>query len=99
MQVTASAATTISSANAPTNPVPKTRSPTPTALTPSPTSSTTPANSLPGTNGGGTLSWYLSATSKTSGKLTAAAATPTRTWPALRSGGGSSSTVTTSGVP
>ena len=65
--------------------------------TPSATSSTTPTNSLPGTKGGGTVIWYRSATSSTSGKLTAAARTRTRTWPAPSSGAGTSSTVTTSG--
>src|SRR4051812_42692824 len=97
--VNAVADTTISSAKAPTSAEPKTRSPGATRSTPSPMASTVPANSLPGTNGGGTLIWYLSATSRTSGKLTAAAAIRTRTWPAFSSGAGNSSTVTTSGVP
>ena len=74
-----SAGNTTSSANAPTIVVPKTRSPVAKVSTPSATSTTTPANSLPGTNGGGTLSWYWLATISTSGKFTAAARTRTRT--------------------
>ena len=96
---TAAAATVTSSAKAPTITVPATRSPTASPTIPSATSVTSPANSLPGTNGGATVTWYLSATSSTSGKLTAAARTATRTWPAARSGSGISSTSTTSGPP
>ena len=40
----------------------------------------------PGTNGGGTLTWYRLATSSTSGKLTAAASTRTPTWPGSTAG-------------
>ena len=76
---TASAPITTSSAKAPAMVVPTTRSPTARSPTPSATSATTPANSLPGTNGVGTVSWYSFATSSTSGKFTAAASTRTRT--------------------
>src|SRR5262245_38900578 len=79
--------------------VPITRSPTDTPSTPSPTQATTPANSLPGTKGTGALSWYLFATSSTSGKLTAAAETRTRTCPGPSGGDGRSSTATASGGP
>ena len=52
------------------------------------TSATTPANSLPGTKGSGAVIWYSSAITSTSGKLTAAAWTRTRTWPAPQLGRG-----------
>ena len=77
--VTDVAPTTTCSANAPTITVPNTRSPAATVSTPSPTASTTPANSLPGTNGAGTLIWYSFAQISTSGKFTDAARTATRT--------------------
>ena len=99
MRVTASTEIAASSANAPTNPVPLTRSPTTMPLTPSATSVTTPANSLPGMNGVGTGTWYSLATINTSGKLTAAAPTRTRTWPVASAGEDTSSTSTTSGGP
>ena len=81
-------ATTTSSAKAPTITVPMTRSPSAKRGTPPPTSAITPANSLPGMNGTGTVSWYELAMKSTSGKLTAAAPTRTRTWPAARVGAG-----------
>src|SRR5687768_4182197 len=104
MRVSDASGTTTSSAKAPASVEPNTRSPTakPAAPddTPGPTDSTVPANSLPGTNGVGTSIWYSLATSSTSGKLTAAAPTRTRTWPSPTSGSGwSSTTVTTSGGP
>ena len=91
--------TTTSSAKAPTNVLPKTRSPTATGAAVSATSTTSPANSLPGMKGGGTESWYVSATSRTSGKFTAAATTRTRAVPASRSGEGTSRSTMTSGGP
>ena len=93
------AVTTTSSANAPTIVLPKTRSPTATLRTSSATSRTSPANSLPGMNGTGTESWYSSAIKRTSGKLTAAAATRTRAVPASVLGDGTSRISTTSGGP
>ena len=69
------------------------------ASTSSATSVTTPANSLPGTNGVGTVIWYWFATSSTSGKLTAAASMATRTCPGPIAGAGRSSTSTDSGGP
>ena len=64
-----------------------------------PSSATTPANSLPGTNGGGTLIWYSPATSSTSGKFTAAGVDVDEHL--ARPGGGEvdAPTVTTSGAP
>ena len=59
----------------------------------------TPANSLPGTNGGGTLIWYSLAISSTSGKFTAPAPTFTRTCPGASGSDGRSSMRTTSGGP
>ena len=96
---TEAAATTTCSAKAPTIVLPKTLRPTSNPSTPSPRSTTVPANSLPGTKGGGTDSWYLSATMSTSGKLTAAASTRTRSCPGPRGGAGTSTTSTTSGAP
>jgi hypothetical protein len=55
MGTNAAASTTTRSANAPNIAVPVTTSPTTKPDTAAPISSTTPANSLPGTNGGGTL--------------------------------------------
>ena len=55
---TDAAGTAICSANTPTIIVAMTRSPTRGVVTPSPTADTTPANSLPGVNGGGTEIWY-----------------------------------------
>ena len=65
------AGTTISSAKAPDDgraehPVADARLPS----TPSPTSTTCPANSLPKMKGVGTVTWYVLATTSTSGKLT-----------------------------
>src|SRR5262249_25517365 len=96
---TAVTGATDSSANAPTRPVPITRSPTAIPVTSSPTSVTTPANSLPGTNGGGTTTWYRPPTIRTSVKFTAAATTRTRTSPAPVVGTGTSSTRTPPGGP
>src|SRR5205085_6764074 len=67
--------------------------------TSSATSPTTPANSLPGTNGVDTFIWYSFATMRTSAKFTAAALTATRSWPWATFGDGRSSTRTTSGDP
>ena len=47
--------------------------PTASPSTPGPTARTVPANSLPGVKGTGTWTWYWSATTRTSGKLAAAA--------------------------
>ena len=69
------------------------------SVTPSPTVTTSPANSLPGVKGTGTDTWYRSATNRTSGKLTAAAATRTTTSPGPGTRDASSSTVTVSGSP
>ena len=73
------AATATCSAKAPNSADPITRSPTVQLSTPAPTERTVPANSLPTVNGSGMVIWYRSATTSTSGKLTAAAATSTTT--------------------
>ena len=78
---------------------PKTRSPTTIPVTSLATSVTTPAYSLPGMNGVGACTWYSLATTRTSGKFSAATAMRTRTWPGPSSGAGTSSTSTTSGPP
>ncbi len=78
---------------------PNTRSPTPTPSTPSPTSTTCPANSLPKMKGVGTDTWYVLATTSTSGKLSAPTCTATRACPAPSAGDGTSATSTTSGPP
>src|SRR5215213_4571704 len=97
------ALTTIFSAYAPTKLAPYTWSPTftpPSALaTPSPTAAINPENSLPGTNGAGTCTWYSLLTISTSGKFTAAYAMSTQTSPGPGSGSGSSCTTTASGGP
>ncbi len=67
------------SANAPNNTEPITRSPTRQLVTPGPTDDTVPANSLPTVKGTGMVTWYRSATTRTSGKLAAAATTSTTT--------------------
>ena len=78
---------------------PKTRSPTPIPVTSSATSVTTPAYSLPGMKGVGAWTWYSLATTRTSGKFSAATAMRTRTWPGPSSGAGTSSISSTSGPP
>ncbi len=75
----APADTTTWSAKAPNSVEPITRSPTARPSTPGPSEATVPANSLPTVNGTGMVIWYLSATTRTSGKLAAAAATSTTT--------------------
>lgn len=86
-------------AKAPTITLPKTRSPTTTSRTPSATSTTAPAKSLPGTNGGDTEIWYWLAITSTSGKFTAAAWTRTLTSPGPGRGSATSRTFTVSGGP
>ncbi len=54
----------------------------------------TPENSLPGTNGAGTCTWYSLLTMSTSGKLTAAYAMSTSTSPGPGTRSGSSCTTT-----
>src|SRR5581483_12059463 len=61
------AGATTSSANAPTNPPPRTRSPTDSSATDGPTAATVPANSLPGMNGSGADAWYRLPTMSASG--------------------------------
>ena len=46
-----------------------TRSPTACSLTPGPMALTTPAASMPGTNGGSSLTWYLPEIVSRSGKF------------------------------
>src|SRR5262245_55288355 len=96
---TDAAGTAICSANAPTIIVHITRSPTRGDVTPSPTAVTTPANSLPGVNGGGTESWYSFDTISAWGQLSAAAMTSTTTSPAPGVGAGTSSTTRSSSAP
>src|SRR5262245_59240218 len=96
---TDAAGTAICSANAPTIIVAITRSPTCGDVTPSPTADTTPANSLPGVNGGGTEIWYSFDTISASGKLSAAAMTSTTTSPGPGTGAESSSTTRSSSAP
>src|SRR4051812_45428528 len=96
---TEAAGTAICSANAPTIIVAMTRSPTRNVVTPSPTADTTPANSLPGVNGGGTEIWYSFDTISASGKLSAAAMTSTTTSPGPGVGVGRSSTTRSSSAP
>src|SRR4051812_2997325 len=69
-----------------------TRSPTATLVTPAPSARTTPAHSPPGENGRVGLNWYIPRDIRTSGKLTPAARTSTRTWPGPGVGAGMSST-------
>src|SRR5439155_7222288 len=96
---TLAALTTIFSAYAPTKLAPYTWSPTATPSTPSPTAPITPENSLPGTNGAGTCTWYSLLTMSTSGKFTAAYAMSTRTSLGPGTGSGTSATTTASGGP
>ena len=58
MGTSESAGTTAWSAKPPKPTKARTRSPSPTSATPGPTAETSPAISLPGTNGVGGLSWY-----------------------------------------
>src|SRR4051812_35359171 len=88
-----------SSANAPYVVNAITRSPGLVLVTPSPTALTTPATSLPGENGSGGFTWYLSWMISTSGKFTLAALTEMTTSPAPGCGEGTSSTTSDSGGP
>jgi hypothetical protein len=72
---------TTSVLNAPEPTRARTRSPTASSVTSAPTSVTTPAHSLPGTNGGSARCWYSPRVMSTSGKFTDAARTSMRTPP------------------
>src|SRR2546428_7539850 len=76
-----------------------TRSPGASPATSGPTSLTTPDSSLPGENGSDGLNWYLFSMIRTSGKLTLAARTETRTSPACGRGDGTSRYSRSSGGP
>ena len=99
MRMSTLGATTISSAKAPTMVDPNTRSPRSRPSTPSPSSTTVPAYSLPKMNGVGTETWYVLATTSTSGKFTAPTLIRTRTWPGPSDGDGISASSMTSGPP
>src|SRR3970040_989975 len=76
-----------------------TLSPGLTFFTSGPTSFTTPASSLPGEKGSGSLNWYLAWMMSTSGKLTLAAFTDTTTSPGPALGEATSSKTSESGGP
>src|SRR5579862_471987 len=77
-----------------------TASPTLKRVTPSPTATTSPAASLPGTNGGSGRNWYLPASIRTSTYCTPRAWMRTCTSPGPGGGGsGSSRRCSTSGPP
>src|SRR3954447_8718217 len=88
--------TAASSANAPVEPKPTTRSPGENSE-PSGASRTTPANSLPSTKGRSGLYWYRSRLSSRSGKLIPAALTSTSTSRSPRTGSATSPTSSASG--
>src|SRR5262245_54459713 len=90
---------TTCSAKQPTPGIASTRSPTARPSTAAPVSSTVPAASWPGTNGGSWRCWYWPRITSVSGKFTAAASTPMRTCPGPQSGAGTSSTRRTSSPP
>src|SRR5664280_390315 len=77
----------------------RTRSPTARSVTPGPRAVTTPATSLPETNGVGGLSWYFPWQISPSTKLTPAAATSMTTMPSAGSGVERSSTTRVSNGP
>jgi hypothetical protein len=94
-----SAGETTSSAKQPTPANAITRSPGDTCVTPSPTAITSPAASEPGVKGSDGWTWYFFWMISTSGKLTPAARTRTRTSPGPGSRAGTSRTTSRSAGP